>query len=123
MLVYIPACVDYNFGEPMRIMTRDSAVQDGIVQCAECGGPMVKVGVEMRCLTKVEPEELVAVGLIPSMNADGKLTFDLTAKDQQRIQTSQAYSSSMEIDNAYLEKIGLNLDKIRQYQLKHGRLP
>lgn len=107
----------------MRIMARDPAIQDGILRCAECGGPMVKVGSEIRCLQKVEPEELVAVGFIPSPDPDGKLSFDLYAKDQQRIQTSQAYSSSVEIDNAYLEKLGLNLDKIRQYQLKHSRVP
>jgi hypothetical protein len=104
-------------------MAREPAVQDGILQCAECGGPMVRVGSEMRCLQKVEPEELVAVGLVPAMDSDGKMTFDLYAKDQQKIQTSQAYSNGVEIDNAFLEKLGLNLDKIRQYQLKHGRVP
>jgi len=112
----------YN-GVLMRIMAREPAVQDGILQCAECGGPMVRVGKEMRCLQKVEPEELVAVGFVPAISSDGKMTFDLYAKDQQKIQTSQAYSNSVEIDNAFLEKLGLNLDTIRQYQLKHGRVP
>jgi hypothetical protein len=107
----------------MRIMARDAAVQDGILQCVECGGPMVRVGTEMRCLQKVEPEELVAVGFIPAIDSSGKMTFDLYAKDQQRIQTSQAYSGSVEIDNAFLEKLGLNLDKIREFQLKHARVP
>jgi hypothetical protein len=106
----------------MRIMAREPAILDGIVQCPECGGPMVRVGQEMRCVQKVEPEELVAVGFVPATDANGKLTFDY-AKDQQRIQTSQAYSNSVEIDNAFLEKLGLNLEKIRQFQLKHGRVP
>ena len=81
---------------------------------------MVKVASELKCIAETEPEELVATGLIPSKDASGKITFDLAAKDQQQIQITQALSNSVELDNAYLEKLGLNIEKIRQYQLKHG---
>jgi hypothetical protein len=84
---------------------------------------MVKVAKEMRCIAEAEPEELVAAGLIPSKDSTGKRTFDLTAKDQQSIQISQALSKSVEIDNIYLESLGLSLEKIRQYQLKHNLVP
>jgi hypothetical protein len=103
----------------MRIMARKAGVLDGIYKCVECNGPMIKIGTELRCLEKAEPEELVAAGLIPSKDASGKLGFDIIAKDQQAIQATQALSKSVEIDNAYLEKLGLNLEKIRQYQLKY----
>ncbi len=103
----------------MRIMARDSGVMDGILRCPECDGPLARVGSEYRCLLKIQPEELVAVGFIPSQDAGGKITFDHAAQDQQRYQASQAYTNSMEIDNAYLEKLGLDLQKIREYQLKY----
>lgn len=104
-------------------MAREEGVMDGINLCAECNCPMVKVAWEMRCVSKTEPEELVAAGLIPSKDPSGKLNFDLEAKDQQSIQATQALSGSVEIDNVYLEKLGLNLDKIRQYQLKYNLVP
>ena len=107
----------------MRIMARQAGILDGIYRCAECNGPMVKIVSQLRCIEKAEPEELVAAGLIPSKDATGKLTFDLAAEDQQSIQATQALSKSMEIDNTYLEKMGLNLDKIHEYQLKHNLVP
>jgi hypothetical protein len=107
----------------MRIMARQSGVLDGIYVCPKCGGTMVKIVDRFRCTCDSEPEELVAAGFIPSKNADGKLSFDLTAKDQQSIQITQALSHSEEIDNIYLENLGLNLEKIQQYQLKHGLVP
>lgn len=86
---------------------------------------MVKVGAEYKCPEKVDPEELVAVGFIPVKDASGNktFTFDLIAKDQQQIQASQAYSKAVEIDDVYLQSLGLDLEKIRQYQLKHGLVP
>jgi hypothetical protein len=84
---------------------------------------MVKIGSELRCLQEAEPEELVAAGLIPSKDSTGKLLFDIVAKDQQSMQATQALSKSMEIDNAYLEKMGLNVDKIREFQLKYNLVP
>lgn len=107
----------------MRIYARKAGVLDGIAQCADCGGLMVKVGIEYRCMDKVPPEELVATGFIPSKGADGKLHFDSTAKDQQSLQISQALSGSEELDDAYLKSLGLDLDKIRQYQIKHALVP
>ena len=107
----------------MRIRAREEGVMDGIYMCVECNSPMVKVAGQLRCITKVEPEELVANGLIPSKDASGNLTFDLKARDQQSIQATQASSKSVEIDNAYLEKMGLNLEKIRQYQLRDNLVP
>jgi hypothetical protein len=107
----------------MRIMMRNPGVLDGIITCADCGGPMIKVGIDYRCMQKTEPEELAAVGLIPSKDPAGKVYFDLSAKDQQSIQATQALSGSVEIDNAYLEKMGLNLQKVREYQIKHKVLP
>jgi len=107
----------------MRIMARQAGILDGIYRCVECNGPMVKIGSELRCIEKAEPEELVAAGLIPSKDATGKLTFDLATKDQQSVQATQALSKSVEIDNAYLEKLGLNLDKIHEYQLKQSLVP
>ena len=107
----------------MRIMARQSGVLDGIYICPKCGGTMVKIVDKFRCTCDSEPEELVAAGFIPSKSAEGKLSFDLTAKDQQSVQITQALSKGVEIDNAYLEKLGLNLDKIRQYQLKYGLVP
>jgi hypothetical protein len=101
-------------------MARNSGVQDGIMRCSECGGPMVKLGREFRCMDKLEPEELVALGFIPSKDASGKVVFSTTAKDQQSIQISQALSGSVEVDDAFLNSLGLNVDKIRQYQLKHN---
>ena len=96
---------------------------NGIYTCVECNCPMVKIGSELRCLVKAEPEELVAAGLIPTKDSTGKLLFDIVAKDQQLIQATQALSNSMEIDNSYLEKLGLNLDKIREFQLKYNLVP
>lgn len=107
----------------MRIMARSKGVLDGIMQCAECGGPMIKAGVEYRCLQKMPPEELVALGLIPVRNPEGKLVFNFTAKDQQRIQISQALTHAVEIDNAFLESLGLDLNKIKDYQLQHDVMP
>src|SRR5688572_11485786 len=107
----------------MRIMARKEGVMDGIHLCAECDGPMAKIASEMRCISKAEPEELVAAGLIPSKDVTGKISFNLAAKDQQSIQATQALSKGVEIDNAYLEKLGLNLDKIRHYQLKYNLVP
>jgi hypothetical protein len=107
----------------MRIMARSAGVLDGIMTCAECGGPMVKAGHEYRCMTKIEPEELVALGFIPSKNGEGKIEFKTTAVDQQSIQISQASSRSVELDNAYLQSLGLDLYKIRQYQVKHSLVP
>lgn len=109
----------------MRIMARIPGVLNGIVRCAQCNGPMVKVGAEYKCPEKVDPEELVAVGFIPVKDASGNktFTFDLIAKDQQQIQASQAYSKAVEIDDVYLQSLGLDLEKIRQYQLKHGLVP
>lgn len=104
-------------------MARQAGIMDGIYQCANCNGPMVKVATELRCVAETEPEELVATGLIPSRDASGKVSFDLTAKDQQSIQITQALSKSVELDNAYLEKLGLNLDRIREYQLKYDLVP
>lgn len=107
----------------MRIMARQPGVMDGINLCAGCNCPMVQVAGELRCIAEAEPEELVAAGLIPTRDASGKLIFDLVAKDQQSIQATQALSKSVEIDNAYLEKLGLDTEKIRQYQVKHNLLP
>lgn len=107
----------------MKIVARNPGVLDGIMQCTECGGPMIKVGKEYRCLEKVEPEELVAVGLIPSKAPDGKIAFDLAALDQQKVQISQALTHTMDIDDSYIQSLGLNLDKIRQHQLKYGLVP
>ena len=107
----------------MRIMARDSGVLNGIYTCPNCNCPMVKVGSELRCLQEAEPEELVATGLIPTKDSNGKLSFDIVARDQQTIQATQASSKSMEIDNAYLEKMGLNVDKIREFQLKYNLVP
>ncbi|PWT94097.1 MAG: hypothetical protein C5B54_00580 [Acidobacteria bacterium] len=107
----------------MRIAARKPGVIDGIVRCADCNGPMVKLGREYRCIQKVEPEEMVAFGFIPTKDASGKLNYDLTSKDQQSIQISQALSGSEEIDDAYLKNLGLDLDKIRQYQVKYGLVP
>lgn len=107
----------------MRIMARQGGILDRIYQCAECGEPMIKVGTVFKCMQKVEPEELVAVGFIPRRDSKGNLTFDLSAKDQLAIEATQAYNNSVEIDNAYLEKLGLNLDKIREYQLQHNLVP
>lgn len=104
-------------------MTRDAGVLDGIMRCPECGGPMVKVGREYRCLDKAEPEELVAVGLIPSKDSEGKIKFDFTAPDQQRLQISQALSHTVQVDDSYLQSLGLNLEKIQQYQAKHNLVP
>jgi hypothetical protein len=107
----------------MRIMARTPGVLDGIMTCAECGGPMVKAGHEYRCMSKMEPEELVALGFLPSKNGEGKVEFKTTALDQQSIQISQASSRSVELDNAYLQSVGLDLYKIRQYQVKHSLVP
>jgi hypothetical protein len=109
----------------MKIMARAPGVLDGIMRCVECGLPLVKVGRKYRCPEKIEPEELVALGFIPTKDASGKtiFTFEEITKDQQWIQTSQAYSNSVEIDNAYLQSLGLDLEKIRQYQIKHGLVP
>lgn len=107
----------------MKLVARDGGVLDGIMRCPECGGPMVKVGREYRCLEKAEPEELVAVGLIPSKDSEGKINFDLVAPDQQRIQISQASSHTVQVDDTYLQSLGLNLEKIQQYQAKHGFVP
>lgn len=104
-------------------MARDPGVMDGILRCSECDGPLIEVGTEFKCLQKTPAEELVAVGLIPSRTADGKLTYDFAAADQQKLQASQAYTHSTEIDNTYLEKLGLDLQKIREYQLKYHRVP
>ena len=84
---------------------------------------MVKVVSDFRCIAETEPEELVAAGLIPSKDASGKIAFDLTAKDQQQIQITQALSKRVELDDIYLEKLGLNVEKVRHYQLKHGLVP
>jgi hypothetical protein len=107
----------------MRIRARQQGIIDGINLCAECNCPMVQIAGELRCIAEAEPEELVATGLIPTRDASGKLNFDLVAKDQQSIQATQALSKSVEIDNAYLEKLGLNLEKIREYQVKHNLMP
>jgi hypothetical protein len=104
-------------------MARQSGVLDGIYLCTKCAGRIVRIAKELRCTCNSEPEELVAAGIIPSKDASGNLTFDLTAKDQQSIQATQALSKSVEIDNAYLEKLGLNLDKIREYQVKYNLVP
>lgn len=118
------------FGRPgefkfMRIMARIPGVLNGIMRCVQCNYPMVKIGMEYRCPEKAEPEELVAVGFIPVKDESGnkKFTFDLTTKDQQQIQASQAYSKAVEIDDVYLQSVGLDLQKIREYQLKHGLMP
>lgn len=84
---------------------------------------MVKAGHEFRCMSKIEPEELVALGFIPSKNGEGKVEFKTTALDQQSIQISQALSRSVELDNAFLQSVGLDLYKIRQYQVKHSLVP
>lgn len=107
----------------MRIMARSRGVLDGIMKCTQCSGAMVKVGMEYRCIDKIPPEELVAVGLIPNKDASGKLNFDLFSADQQKIQCTQALSSSEEIDNAFLQSLGLDLQKIKEYQLKHNLVP
>jgi hypothetical protein len=101
-------------------MARDPGVLDGIMRCVECGGPMVKLGHEIRCMDKIPPEELVAFGFIPSKDATGKIAFNTTAVDQQRVQISQAYTNSVEIDDASLQSLGLDLEKIRKYQLQNG---
>jgi len=103
-------------------MARNPGVLDGIMKCTECGGPMVKIGNNYRCMDKVEPEEMVAVGFVPTKDSSGKLHFESTTADQQKIQATQALSGSEEIDNGYLQNLGLNLDKIRQFQLKHNLL-
>jgi len=107
----------------MRIMARNPGVLDGIMKCTQCGGPMIKIGEDYRCMEKVEPEELVAVGFIPTKDAAGKLNFESTAADQQKVQCTQAWSRSEEIDTAALQSLGLNPDKIREYQLKHHLVP
>jgi hypothetical protein len=107
----------------MRIHARAAGVLDGLVTCSDCGGPMARVAGEYRCIEKVEPEELVAVGFVPTKEAGGKLRFEGTAKDQQSLQISQALSRSVEIDDTYLQGLGLDLDKIRSYQLKHNLVP
>jgi len=107
----------------MRILARESGVLDGLYVCPKCGGTMVKIAHEFRCTCNAEPEELVAAGLIPTKTAEGKLSFNLIANDQQSVQATQALSKGMEIDNVCLEKLGLNLDKIRQYQLKYELVP
>ena len=104
-------------------MARIPGVLDGIARCTECGGSMIRAGNESRCMCKMEPEELVAIGFIPSKNADGKIVFDTTAVDQQAIQATQAATRSVEIDNAHLQALGLDLYKIRQYQIKHALVP
>jgi hypothetical protein len=104
-------------------MARNPGVLDGIMKCSECGGPMVKIGHDYRCIDKVEPEERVAVGFVPTKDSAGKLHFESTAQDQQKIQATQAWSGSEEIDSAYLQNLGLDLEKIRQFQLKHNLLP
>ena len=104
-------------------MQRRAAVQDGIMKCTECGGPMVLIGEDTRCMDKLEPEELVAVGFIPSKDSTGKIQYATTAVDQQRIQATQAYTSSVEIDNTSLQSLGLDLEKIKQFQLKHNLVP
>lgn len=104
-------------------MARSPGVLDGIMKCTECGGPMVKIGNDYRCIDKIEPEEMVAVGLVPTKDSSGKLHFELAAEDQQRIQATQAWSGSEEIDNFYLQNLGLDLDKIRQFQVKYDLLP
>ena len=107
----------------MRIVARNQGIMDGILRCADCDMSMVQVGAKYLCLQKVEPEELVAVGLIPSRDSNGKLAFESTAKDRQWLQASQAYTNTVEVDGSYLEKLGLNLEKIRRYELKHGLVP
>jgi hypothetical protein len=107
----------------MRILARQSGVLDGLYLCPKCGESMVKIAHEFRCTCSAEPEELVAAGLIPSKDSSGKLIFDLVAKDQQWIQATQALSKGVEIDNAYLEKLGLSLEKIKQYQIKYSLVP
>jgi hypothetical protein len=106
-------------------MARIQGVLNGIMRCVQCNAPMVKIGAEYRCPEKVEPEELVAVGFIPIKDESGnkKFTFDLITKDQQQIQTSQAYSKTVEIDDVFLQSLGLDLQKIRDYQLKHSLMP
>lgn len=111
------------YNDIMRIMARNPGVQDGIMRCSECGGPMVKLGREYRCMDKLEPEELVALGFIPSRDASGKLLFELAARDQQQVQASQAYTHSVEIDDAYFQALGLDAAKVRQYQQKHDLVP
>ena len=69
----------------MRIYARKAGVLDAIAKCADCGGPMVKVGIDYRCMDKVEPEELVATGFIPSKGSDGKLHFE--SNFRRRIRT------------------------------------
>jgi hypothetical protein len=107
----------------MRIIARSDGVQDGIMRCAECGGPLIKAGDEYRCLQKMPPEELVALGILPSKNSEGKIDFNFTTKDQQRIQISQALSNTVEVDEAFLVSMGLDLQKIKEFQIKHGVLP
>lgn len=84
---------------------------------------MVKIGRQYRCIEKMEPEELVAVGFIPSKDTSGKLQFETSALDQQKVQASQAYTRSVEVDNSYLQSLGLDLEKIKQFQVKHEMLP
>ena len=107
----------------MRIIARKPGVLDRLMTCSDCGQPMARIAAEYRCLEKVEPEELVAVGFIPGKDAGGKLTFDGIARDQQALQISQALSGCAEIDDGYLQGLGLNLEKIRSYQLKHKLVP
>lgn len=107
----------------MRIMARNPGVLDGIMKCTQCGGPMMKIGSEYRCMDRIEPEEMIAVGFIPNKDAEGKLVFESTSPDQQKLQCTQAWSQSEEIDNAAFQGLGLDLDKIRQYQLKHRLVP
>jgi hypothetical protein len=104
-------------------MARVPGVLDGITKCTDCGGSMVKAGVEYRCMCKMEPEELVAVGFIPCKNAEGKIVFDSTALDQTAIWASQSVARFVDIDNTHLQSLGLDLYKIRQYQIKHSLLP
>jgi hypothetical protein len=104
-------------------MARIPGVLDGIAQCTDCGGTMIKAGVEYRCMCKMEPEELVAIGFIPCKNSEGKIVFDTTAVDQQSIQATQAATRSVEVDNSHLQALGLDLYKIRQYQIKHALVP
>jgi hypothetical protein len=106
----------------MRIMERKPGILDGVMVCSDCNCPMVKIGHQYRCINKAEPEELVASGFIPIKDASGKLMYQ-PAKDQQELQTTQALSHSVEIDNAYLEQLGLNVEKIREHQIKLDLLP
>jgi hypothetical protein len=42
---------------------------------------------------------------------------------QEKSRSILRLSKRVELDDIYLEKLGLNVEKVRHYQLKHGLVP